>query len=268
MKDTREIKYSDISDEIFKEICRYVSDYTACMIGYTNDNISIIESISSGTLVSYKNFYGILTAKHVWYNNFYINRKISIIHFSVDKYGTYYHINKKYIKVIEIPNSNVDLCLFQLTPDLISSFKAIRSFYPIDLINEPLIENISKNLWFSIGFPYLNQEIDKKRIKPLRYFTHLVRYNNINLSDDQIELEVSYLNKNELPPKSLGGMSGGGIWNFKIYFDNNNKMYLSNNINEKILVGVNYYQTDFNNGKRLLKGVGPIAIYRTIVKYL
>jgi hypothetical protein len=237
------------------------------MIGYTHDNQRILESISSGTLVSYKNFYGILTAKHVWYENFKKNQKISKIHFSVDKFGTYYHIPKEYINIIEIPNSEIDLCLFELTPDLISSFKSIRSFYSLDLINEPLVENILKNLWFSIGFPYLNQDIDKKFVNTFKYFTHLVRYNSLSVSEDQLQLEISYLNEGALPPKSFGGMSGGGIWNFKLVYDDNN-ISLSENFREKILVGVNYYQTGLDKGKTLLLGVGPVTIYRTIVKYL
>ncbi len=56
MSDMRKITYSDIPNEILKTITEYVSDYTVCMIGYSDDDKRIIDSISTGTLISYENF--------------------------------------------------------------------------------------------------------------------------------------------------------------------------------------------------------------------
>lgn len=251
---------------LFKEIQEYISDYTVAIIGHTETNEPLQQSIASGSLVSIGNKYGILTANHVL-KEYKKNRNISKISFSILGYSHYLHTRVDFINSYVI-NNEIDLSFWELPIPILEEIKAKRSFYPILFSNLPNIEETKDYLWCTIGFPFDFQVEKSRTIYPLIYYTHILNYKDDNIVGvDLIELEINYEFSSGNIPKSLGGMSGGGIWCFKVFFNNQNKnikYWIENKIRYSILFGVNFWQSEFKEKKRIISGIGPKTIYKEL----
>jgi hypothetical protein len=260
---------SDLPNTLIKSISAFLSDSTVAMFGHDKSNKAIPGLYGSGTLVVINSVYGILTAKHVW-DNFIQNRNLSKISFSVVGYPHYIHEEISHLRPY-FPDTSIDICLIQLPQPILGTIKSFRTFYPIERSNSPELEKISQYLWISTGFPYEWQPKTKKLAVPLFYYTHLSNYLSHSDGWDEIELQVDYNNASSNFPQSLEGVSGGGIWNFRVFYSDDSgvvKYRIEENSKHSLLVGVNFWQSDLKNGKRYIRGVGPNSIYRELTKII
>lgn len=267
MNKNRILPLKEIPENIKDEVTFFVSDCSVALLGYSNKNIPVPNAIASGTLISIKSKYGILTAKHVW-NEFKKNKYIDKIHFSIVGYHHFLAEKIEHLNVV-LPSKEADICFLELPEILVGTFKSKRTFYPIRKENMPEINNVKNSLFVTIGFPLQLKEDSKKIVNPLRYFTHLVNYSFYKEKNyDEIELEINYFNNDKSKlPRSLVGMSGGGIWCFKISYNDDSgdlKYFIKRSKNSKVLLGVNYFQTNLKNNKRIIKGIGPYTIYNML----
>jgi len=251
----------DLPDYLFKEINAFTSDSTVALYGYSDSNKPIKGLISSGSLVTINSIYGILTAKHVWTE--FRRRGAKKIAFVILGYNHFISERLDYLKV-RMPENEVDICFIEIPPPLLGMMTANRTFFPIDKNNMPNINLVKDFLWITVGFPAEIQPTEQKITKIYRYYTHVSDYRKISESWDIIELDVDGNDPTVDLPKSFGGMSGGGIWNFNVFYKYElgiQKFYITNNPKNSLLVGVNYYETILADGVRKISGVGPISIY-------
>ncbi len=256
----------NLPEEIILDAMHFASDCSVALVGYSENNTPLLDVIASGTLISIQDRFGVLTAKHVW-EMFKDHKDVHKIHFSILGYRHFIGEPKEFINPL-VPDPKIDICFLELSPNLVSTIKAYRMFYPIKQENVPTIDKIKDNLWLTVGFPAEMKSDEKKVVIPLRYFTNLVDYNSIENGYDEIELIVDYEDSNKGKiPLTFGGMSGGGIWNFKIYYNDDTgetKYFTGKSVAEKLLVGVNYWETPIENGKRRVKGIGFASIYQNL----
>lgn len=257
--------YEDIPSTVKKEIDRFTSDSTVAILGYDNNDNPIDGLLASGTFVIINSIYGILTAKHVWeklklkstYTSFCI---VGMIHYLREK--------TEYLKCY-IPDKDVDICFIEIPPTILGTIKAVRNFHPILPENFLDIESIKDSMWITVGFPYLMQKFEEREINIFRYYTHVKNYKKISDDWDILELDIRTENgANELP-KSFGGMSGGGIWNFKGFYNDDSgkvKFFIKHNLKDALLAGVNFRQECSNDKVDRICGVGPASIYFGMTK--
>jgi len=255
------VVYKYLPSTIFKSIDEYTSDSTVALLGYDDSDQLVQGVFGSGSLVKINSIYGVLTAKHVW-NSFQKNIKIKKVSFCVLGYEHHIHERLENLRVY-LPDEDVDICFIGLPPSILGIIKANSTFYPINKYNLPDIESIKDFLWVSVGFPIEIQPKQQRRMHILRYYTHLKEYNSISKKWDIIELDVEGIEPSKLP-KSFGGMSGGGIWNFNVFYndDSGEKIFFTkNSVNESILAGVNFFETVVGGRITRICGVGPVSIY-------
>ncbi len=73
-----------------------------------------------------------------------------------------------------------------------------------------------------------------------------------------------YDKENGSLPLSLVGMSGGGIWCFEVFFNDDSgevKYFTKSGLKHNILFGVNYYQSETIENSRKISGVGCKVLY-------
>lgn len=265
MKVLKNYLVKNLPQNVLNDALRYVSNCSVALVGLSLNNKMVSNALASGTLISIGEKYGVLTAKHVW-DMFDSRCDIHKIHFSILGYRHLIVESKEYLNPIFL-NPEIDICFIEIPKKLVSTIKTYRMFYPLHFNNLRSIDKIKDNLWLTIGFPEKMKSDEKKIINPLRYFTSLAEYHDFKNGYDEIDLIVSYepVNKDKIPVK-LGGMSGGGIWNFQIFFNDDDelKCFLGNSQSTKLLIGVNYYQTYMKNEECRIKGIGPVTIYQQL----
>lgn len=264
-------KITDLPQGLRQMITNFIGDSTVVMFAHDRLHNNIPGLYGSGSLVIMNSIYGVLTAKHVW-DNFQKDRTVSKISFSVTARNGYIHEDLSHLRPY-YPSNGVDICFIAIPQPIIGIIKAHRTFYPIREENLPSIEDIRQLLWISAGFPYEWQPKVEKLAKPLFYFTHLTNYAQSVDGWDEIELQVSYEAVSASLPVSLEGMSGGGIWNFRIFHntDSSIQLYRIEESSEDILkfnllAGVNFWQTKLENNIRQIRGVGPYSIYKKMIE--
>lgn len=259
------IPYKDVPMDIKKDINRFTSDSTIALIGYDHNNQPIDGFLASGSLVIINSIYGVLTAKHVWqefkkkatYLSFCVIGKIHYIHEKIEHLNCY------------LPEDEVDICFIELPPTILGTIKAVRTFHPIISNNFPDIEDIKHTICVTVGFPLIIQSKNDRRINIFRYYTHLTDYNKISEDWDIIELDIQTESAPYELPKSFGGMSGGGIWNFNCFYNDDTgviKYFIKHSPKDAFIAGVNYYQKCSNNKVNRICGVGPVSIYSGMTK--
>ncbi|MCD6320136.1 MAG: hypothetical protein J7M03_05585, partial [Candidatus Desulfofervidaceae bacterium] len=136
-------------------------------------------------------------------------------------------------------------------------------FYSIDKrINN---QDYNRNLgyWVSFGAPYKLLKLGEA--PSLTYSTELKGKDEVD-NWDYLELVVNFEHLPQMP-KSLEGMSGGGIWNVRIFTDARTGNIILNNLNKDVLFsGINFYQSEVVNNRRTILGHGPKSIYVNLFK--
>jgi hypothetical protein len=231
----------------------------------------------SGTLVTAKGVHGILTAHHVaMVPHLKEGGEISlcicdgVIHRLNARTSQFEHIVLGDSKKNRFQHTGPDLSFLMITdPELLSTLKARKSFYPLikraDTAKCPE-DKLRKMHWAISG-------------SPEEFAQELGMYNGEKLtkvSDFHVRAELRSLKqKKEFDylrfevysgihgcPKRYGGVSGGGIWLLTIQKKRNGE-----NDFAPMLQGVVFYESRpcQNETKRILIGHGPDSIYSCLI---
>lgn len=261
----RLVRYEEISSDVKNEIDRFTSNSTVAILGYDEHNNPIDGLLASGTFVIINSIYGILTARHVWEK---LRLKSTYTSFCIIGKIHYLRERTKYLRCY-IPNEDVDICFIEIPPRILGTISAVRNFHPILPKNFSGIESIKNLMWITVGFPYLIQKFKTREIHIFRYYTHIRAYKTISDDWDIIELDIQTENVTNKLPKSFGGMSGGGIWNFRGFYNDDSgevKYFIKYNLRDALLAGVNFRQEYLNDKVYKICGVGPASIYSGMTK--
>lgn len=265
------IKAIDLPAELRHEMTRFISDSTVAMFGHNKAHESLLGVYGSGSLVTINSIHGILTARHVW-KSFQKNVHVSNISFSVTGRNDYIHEEMVHLRAYYSDDKDADICFVQLPQPILGTLKARRTFYPIRYENLPAIEEIKQLMWVTTGFPFEWQPQNEKIARPIFYYTHLTNYKELEDGWDEIELQVNYDRSTKPLPNSLEGMSGGGIWNFRVFCNDEAgamKYWIEKGeriLRFNLLIGVNFCQTEMNNDSRKVRGMGPVSIYKKMTE--
>lgn len=261
------IPYKDVPLEVKLEINQFTSNSTVALLGYDKNNLPIHGLLASGTFVEINSLFGVLTARHVWKK---FKKDAESISFSFHS-KTHCTLEKIDYLRCYTPDNDIDICFIEISPPKLSTIKAASSFHSI--ISESYSEStyIEKRLCITVGFPLEIQSTAQRRIDILRYYTHIVKHTRLYEDWDIIELDIQDIEAQNDLPKSFGGMSGGGIWSFKGFYDiinNERKLIIRKNLKDALLAGVNYCQDVSQSTGKVNKiyGVGPISIYSGMTK--
>lgn len=259
------LRYNQFSNDVKKSINSFTSKSTVALIGYDKNDFPIKGLLASGSFVVINNIYGVLTANHVWKN--FIERSTYTSFCILDR-AHYIHERTDYLKSYS-PQNDIDICFIELPPTILGTIKAASIFHPVLTENLIDIDIIRKNTCVTVGFPYEMQSFEDRKTHLFGYYTHISNYRKISDDWDIIELNIETDQNNYALPKSFGGMSGGGIWSLKCYFNDDNgetKYFIKYNPKDSFIAGVNYYQEVTDGKITQIYGVGPISIYSGMVK--
>lgn len=259
------MRYSQFSDDVKKTINTFASKSTVALIGYDSNNIPIEGLMASGSFVIINNIYGVLTANHVWKS---FTQKSTYTSFCILDRAHYIHERTDYIKS-HSPQNEIDICFIELPTTILGTIKAASIFHPILTENLIDIDMIRRNTCVTVGFPYEMQSFEDRKTHLFGYYTHITNYRKIFNDWDIIELDIETNQTKYKLPKSFGGMSGGGIWSFKCYFNDDKddtKYFIKYNPKDSFIAGVNYHQEASDGKITQIYGVGPVSIYSGMVK--
>ena len=256
--------YNELPLKIKSEIIGLISFRTVALIGYNENHIRISNLLASGTFTTINSKYGVLTAKHVWDK---FKKKAFNISFSFLGKTHYTYERIEYLNCYAPENDKIDVCFIELSPRILGTIKAASDFYPI--LSESYSEsiNIRKRLCITVGFPLEIQPRKENKIHILRYFTHIKQHYNLSKDWDRIELDIQENDKQKELPENFGGMSGGGIWSIKGFY-NEKGFFIRKNTIDFLLVGVNYFQKTSNGKVHTIYGIGPKTIYSRMTKLI
>jgi len=266
---------SDDYPEIHKLNLNWITWYS---IGFVDVNETDAIISGSGTLVCAGDNYAILTADHV-IDNLKRKQEIGIILLTSEKKQLHrYMLNIQHINFVTVGKGlNIrqgpDLGYLHLLSDHdVESLKARKNFYNLDKQREKMLTtppSIQTPGWSISGMVHEWTKDEKpirgySRVKIFKGFcyhgevteeSHFGEFDYLNF---EAKLEESYDG-----PISYEGMSGGGLWHISYKQAKDNM-----EIDEGLLSGVIFYQSDFIDGINTIYCHGRESIYEKVYKKL
>jgi hypothetical protein len=257
------------------KIARELSDYT---VAFVTSKKGELRPAGSGTLVSFRDSYYVLTAAHVWHGRPGKDDGLSradkiLIPLKVNQ-PTRFSITKEEIVPFapEIASTwnewGPDVIMLRLPPERIGSFLAVgRSFYNLSKKREKNLNCFETK--FLMGAPSergtytatgANAEVQAMVLTKLSGHYQISRSSHIPREGfDYINLAVD----NTLPgvAKGFSGVSGGGLWNVYIYRS------IDGLDSFKVLFGVAYWEKDCGDDLLMVRCHGPQTI-GTLLQYV
>ncbi len=277
---TGTLKITDVPKYVFHEAGRLVEDYSTALFLEK-------EFIGSGTLISWKNRFGILTAEHVTNNpqssklrcRFNANSK-QVLQLVIASYPHVLGFEMCHLQNVTLGHRDSDKfggpdVSVIVLPECsqVGLIKGIKSFWQLDdRRDEKLAEGLDDgNFVVVAGCPAERLvEIDTKSGKILnvrgiaavpteraKYFRegHL----------DYIETSLAFGRSTGSDViSSYKGVSGGSLWRVKVgKYPSDDKI-----ITRPFLAGVNFWQGDEVDGIRIIRSHGPKTIYESLLPKL
>jgi hypothetical protein len=264
----------EIPRELIDTISRDLSDYHVGIVKI-KETLRSEDAIllGSGTLVTIDGIHGILTARHVTDE---IDGEMGLILTStVGPMLHNYTIRSDFLRRLAVGIGSIDaeapdLAMLVLPPVNLGWIKAIKSFYNLSRRTENVLSRALANdmgIWFLGGFAdELTTEGAPERgyrkVKVFRGMCPAVRVpRGYAIGQyDYLQLDVPYGGIDE-PPGSLGGFSGGGLWQVPI----NSSKCGNLQPGDPILSGVAFYQSARENNMRSVKCHGRRSIYKSVI---
>lgn len=261
-----DISYDEIPAEFKNCICEKLTNTIIGLISVNIDNDNDFNFIGSGTLISYRNHEGILTAGHVAreLENKNLGVVISRHRHKIIIKGNYLNIAKKYCQA---GGEGPDISFIEIPSNILGDIKARKVFYNIDSrINEVISkpEQLRQGLWLVAGFPDEFRIQDPAPGEGFNGATGLeILYLKLGMpilvSDicdvDVYKFEVT-TDQSQRIPANFGGVSGGGLWRVPLIIKNDNYEGPT-----PLLYGVAFSQGPENNRCRTLLFNGPKIVY-------
>jgi len=262
---------------------RMFLNYTVPLYAYENNEgkPKNIRAIGTGTLIKVGTRYGILTAHHVVHRivpklDLHENSDhVLILLMIVD--GEYLKIPGGIITEIEIGTPLID----EFGPDLtflsipvgneLGTLKAKKTFWSLngnlDVLKKYQFNK--KTMLCTMGSPGIYQDINQVRPSEIRidsgtfgYFgTHEFSVMHLVNSLEFIDTSIDY-DFNPALPRSFGGVSGGGLWAFRIGPNSDGEREMNN----MMFCGVAFYQCDTIDNKTSIRHHFGYSFYRAVLR--
>jgi hypothetical protein len=236
--------------------------------------------LGSGTLVTAKGIPGILTAHHVAIvpylregGEFSLCIRDDVIHRLNVRTSQFNHVVVGDSKKNRFEHTGPDLSFLMITdPELLSTLKARKSFYPLikraDTAKYPE-DKLRKMAWAISGSPEeFAQELGMyhgEKLTKVSDFHVRAELRSLKQTKGFDYLRFEVFSGVHGCPKVYGGVSGGGIWLLTMQ-----KMRNGENEFAPMLQGVVFYESRpyQNETKRMLIGHGPDSIYGCLIPEL
>jgi len=273
--EVEQLLYSDKPSVLGDKIARDLSDYTVAFI--TSKKGELLPA-GSGTLVSFRDSYYVLTAAHVWYGRDGkedgLRRADEILIPLKENQPTRFSITQDEIVPFapEIPPGwnewGPDTIMLRLPSERIGSIQAVgRSFYNLSKKREMKIDCVET--LFLVGAPSEKGIFTAARAFPQVQAMLLIKATGTYLtlaSSHALRQDFDYIDlgvDNTLPDvaKRFGGVSGGGLWKVYVYKSGDGSLE-----SFKVLAGVAYWEEPFDEGL-MVRCHGPQTI-GTLLRYV
>ena len=247
-----------LPETLLNKIHQEIRFFSVILLMYDGDDSAAVPA--AGTLCKIDDYYGIITAGHVWYHK---KTKSGIKAHSDLKIVVgqkSQHISTQYLTAIgpsaaaknvgrEIP----DIIFIIIPSGLHSTIEAAsKVFYSLDLSMKEHGNDLFDSLdgfWCTFGSPIKRLDSKHRQAASVIYGTSTPKKNE---EDGWDYLNLDIVAEENQMPKDAGGMSGGGIWRTRVLSDfSQHKVVFS---------GVNFFQTQISKQYQII-GHGPQSIY-------
>ena len=166
-----------------------------------------------------------------------------------------------------------DLGLLMLSTPQVNTIMAYKSFYNLAKRRNQILADppqIDEGVWFICGMPeeWTNDEPPEKGYQIIKEFRGLCGAGIVKAEQQRDKLDYLYFetkyNKSYEGPQMFQGVSGGGLWQIIVVKSQNGELI----IKDKILSGVVFFQSDLENGLRMIKCHGRRSIYGEAIDIL
>jgi hypothetical protein len=258
------VKFDQLKPHI-ENACKVIKDYMAILI--FDDG-----QIGSGTFVTTCGFDGVLTAWHVAEH---LSRFQEFALCVADyPHGLWRssdlveHIPVGVVPKDSAPEDGPDLSFLIIRdPALLEELHRVKSFYPLDSSRAPCIHPLlNQRIWWGVaGSPYeslkrIDENYQGGPLTRLLNFVGADRFPFQMLQKGDFDYLKLTVPSGDAPfPDDYGGMSGGGFWLMPMEIDpSGDQRTISHRA--PILAGVEFAQSSWENGERILTGHGPQSI--------
>jgi hypothetical protein len=263
------VKFDQLKPHI-ANACEAIKDYMAIFIFEDG-------KIGSGTFIRTGGLSGLLTAWHVAehlsnFQEFVLCATDSPHRLSISS-DLMDHVPIGVVPQGSMPEEGPDLSFLIIRDEgLLEKLRTIKSFYPLDSSRSPCIHPLlNQKIWWGVaGSPgeSLKRSHENYQGGPLTRLLNFVGadrfpFQMFEKGDfDYLQLTVS---SGHAPfPKDYDGMSGGGFWTLPMEIDPSGEI----RHRTPILAGVEFAQSAWQNGERILTGHGSRSIYACLRRAL
>ena len=234
--------------------------YSAGLFAVTHSQAGdVLRLAGSGTLVQINGAHYILTARHVWEKILKHSDQMGVT--LREHYDHSHLVDVKALTAIG-PDPTIrwneagpDIVLLKIPDVYAGTIKAFKVFYSLS-INEPsrpILDHLET--WFLMGVlggtgTYTQNHASVEHWGPEVGMKGFHKEGLFDFLD--VNANVSFLP----PPKSVGGVSGGGLWKVYLYEAPNADGFES----VEVLVGVAFWEFELNRNERVVRCHGPESI--------
>ncbi|MDO8136574.1 MAG: hypothetical protein Q6354_02945, partial [Candidatus Brocadiales bacterium] len=165
----------------------------------------------------------------------------------------------------ESESSGPDMGLIYINGPKLDTIKAMKYFFDLNYYADLIRKEISvpeTGLWYVVGFPEELSDINAHQ-QHLAGRVYLTADKNYFERDGYDYFDFDFRSPHPgCVPSSLGGMSGGGVWHARVFYDpSKGKVHIKENLDWLTLSGVSFYQSEVSDGGRSLRTHGRKSIY-------
>jgi hypothetical protein len=239
-----------------------LKSYTVALLTLRSENGGeSAEFVGTGTLVSFRANYFVLTAAHVWK---LLERSPSII-MSLPDYRSRFVIETSTISPtvvhqVESEEWGPDMALLKLPLPLISRIRAHKNFRNLDKQELPYRRRAPSLRWGFVGLTGIPAERGRIRERTLvikgSLFMSVIGKRWRRGPHDYFDIPARDIGVDDVP-RSFGGVSGGGLWHIILRRSRKTGVLSWG----KRLIGVAFYQSPVHRGKRFIRCHGPRSLF-------
>jgi hypothetical protein len=226
--------------------------------------------IGSGTFVNIEGIQGIITAQHVAQEMDHSSETGIVL----KEHEHRFTVKNQFLTIIQlteniVPGNGPDLAFIKLPTSIAAEISSYKSFINLSsdrgaLLSKP--PELHSVFWVAYGSPeeWLKTETSTSRPGETISLCGYCSIGGLNLQYekegyDYYEMELDYTSSDAIP-KSLGGFSGGGLWQITLKGSSHDNL----KPDKYFLSGVAFYQSELKDQKRMLRCHGRLSIYNSL----
>ena len=267
-----EIHASELPASVLDLMSRVVIGFSTPLIkvALEADRRPNAKLIGSGTFVSIEGIRGIITAQHVAQEM----DRTSETEIVLMDHEHRYTIKNQFLTIIQltksiVPGNGPDLAFIRLPTTIAAEISSYKSFFNLSsdrgvLLSEP--PELHYGFWVAYGSPAEWLKTEASNFRPgetlsLCGYCSIGGLNSLYEKEgyDYYEMELDYTSSDAIP-QSLGGFSGGGLWQITLKGPSLDKL----EPDKYFFSGVAFYQSELKDHRRMLRCHGRLSIYNSL----